>query len=214
LAVWLHAAPSYRKQYFAGGRRAMAKGQLQTVLEHIYHVAGPGAGRDDTDRRLLQRFARLRDESAFSLLVQRHGPLVWGVCWRVLQQVQDAEDAFQATFLILASRAGAVRWHDSVANWLYEAAHRLAHEIKTRNARRSRHEQQAAAMANLETAGCPLVTGSRSCSAISKAARAPRRPGNWAGRCARSSAGSNRRAACCAPGSLGAGWLCLPAASP
>jgi RNA polymerase sigma factor (sigma-70 family) len=129
----------------------MTKGQLHTVLEHIYQVAGAGSGRDDTDRQLLQRFARFRDESAFSLLVQRHGPLVWGVCQRVLQHAQDAEDAFQATFLVLACRAGAVHWHDSVANWLYEAAHRLAREIRTRNARRSRHEQQAAAMTRLDT---------------------------------------------------------------
>jgi RNA polymerase sigma factor (sigma-70 family) len=82
----------------------------------------------------------------FTLLVERHGPLVWGVCWRVLQQVQDAEDAFQAAFLVLACRSGAINWHDSVANWLYETAHRLASELKTRNARRWRHEQQAAAM--------------------------------------------------------------------
>jgi len=130
----------------------MAKGQLQSVLEHIYHVAGPAAGCDDSDRHLLQRFSRFRDDAAFAALVQRHGPLVWGVCWRVLQQVQDAEDAFQAAFLVLACRAGVVRWHESVANWLYEAAHRLAHEIKTRNARRSRHEQQAAAMVRTELA--------------------------------------------------------------
>src|SRR5207237_1173694 len=106
----------------SGRKRAMARGHLQTVLQHIYHVAGSAAERQQTDRELLQCFARARDEAAFKLLVDRHGPLVWGVCWRVLQHAQDAEDVFQATFLVLACRAGVLRWHDSVANWLYEVA--------------------------------------------------------------------------------------------
>ena len=73
---------------------------------------GPAAD----DRSLLAGYASGRDEEAFAALVRRHGPLVWGVCRRALRHTQDAEDCFQATFLVLARRAGSVRWHESVTN--------------------------------------------------------------------------------------------------
>src|SRR5262245_31052865 len=77
----------------------MAHAQLQAVVRHLRRTAnGPD---DPNDRRLLERFAASRDEGAFAVLVRRHGPLVWGVCWRTLGHIQDAEDCFQATFLVL-----------------------------------------------------------------------------------------------------------------
>src|SRR4051812_47656783 len=77
------------------------------------------------DRELLRRYAAGRDEAAFAALVRRHGPLVWNTCRRALDH-QDAEDVFQATFLVLARRSGAVQWGASVAPWLYAVARRLA----------------------------------------------------------------------------------------
>jgi C-terminal peptidase prc len=101
---------------------------------------------DSPDRALLERFAAGRDEGTFAALVKRHGPLVWGVCWRTLRHEQDAEDAFQATFLVLARKAGSVRWQPSVANWLYGVASRVAAEARARNARRRSRERQVAAL--------------------------------------------------------------------
>src|SRR5262249_26887681 len=94
--------------------------------------------------QLLERFAQRRDEGAFAALVERHGPLVLGVCRRILRHEQDAEDAFQATFYVLARRAGGFGWRDSVANWLYEVALRVSHKARSGAPRRRRHERQTA----------------------------------------------------------------------
>jgi RNA polymerase sigma factor (sigma-70 family) len=98
-----------------------------------------------SDRQLLNRFARERDESAFACLVRRHGALVLGVSRRVLQHDQDAEDVFQASFLILARKAASRRWQPSIAGWLYCVAHRLAVRTRARTVRRRRLEWQAGA---------------------------------------------------------------------
>jgi RNA polymerase sigma factor (sigma-70 family) len=127
----------------------MAGGQLRTILRHLaLEVRHEG---DLTDRQLLQRFAARRDEDAFAALVGRHGPLVLGVSRRVLGQAQDAEDVFQATFLVLAKRAGSVRWRESVANWLYGVAYRLAREARSATVRRRRRESQAASVPRADT---------------------------------------------------------------
>lgn len=89
------------------------------------------------DRDLLDRYTGQRDESAFAVLVQRHGPMVLRVCDRVLGNSHDAEDVFQATFLTLARKANAVAWHESISCWIYEVAHRLARKARALAARRA-----------------------------------------------------------------------------
>jgi RNA polymerase sigma factor (sigma-70 family) len=79
-----------------------------------------------TDGQLLAQFVAMRDEPAFAAIVQRHGPMVLGVCRRVLRHEQDAEDAFQATFLVLARKASSVLKRESLGCWLYQVAHRTA----------------------------------------------------------------------------------------
>jgi RNA polymerase sigma factor (sigma-70 family) len=120
----------------AGGFPGVPLGQLCRLLE------GQAAG-TLSDAQLLERFARDRDETAFAALVQRHGALVLGVCRRVLHHQQDAEDAFQATFLTLARRAGAVRWRESVGGWLHRVAHRIAGRARRDAGRRRAQERRA-----------------------------------------------------------------------
>src|SRR5947209_2166656 len=99
---------------------AMAAGQLDVVLRHIRKLVQPPEVDKFTDRQLLERFVSGRDESAFAAVLERHGPMVMGVCRRLLRNAQDAEDAFQATFLVLARKVGALHWRESVGGWLYE----------------------------------------------------------------------------------------------
>jgi RNA polymerase sigma factor (sigma-70 family) len=102
-------------------------------------------GRDDTDAvsdgELLRRFQTNGDEAAFELLVWRHGPMVLGACRRVLRDDHAAEDAFQATFLTLARKAGSIGVRDAVAGWLYTVAHRVAVEALQRRVRREALER-------------------------------------------------------------------------
>jgi RNA polymerase sigma factor (sigma-70 family) len=94
-----------------------------------------------TDGELLQRFVASRDESAFELLVWRHGPLVMNVCRRVLSDNHDAEDAFQATFVILARKAGTIGRGESLGAWLYKVASRVALRARALRARRRGRER-------------------------------------------------------------------------
>src|SRR5262249_4950070 len=95
-----------------------------------------------TDAQLLERFTAGRSEAAFTELVRRHGPLVLGVCRRVLRHEQDAEDAFQATFLVLARKGGTVARRGAVSGWLYQVAFHAALRVRTRAATRQRCERQ------------------------------------------------------------------------
>ena len=96
-----------------------------------------------TDQELLRLFLA-GCETSFSEIVQRHAGLVMGVCQRVLRHAADAEDAFQATFLVLARKAGALRWNDSIAGWLHETARRTSLKLRGSTARRREVERQAA----------------------------------------------------------------------
>jgi DNA-directed RNA polymerase specialized sigma24 family protein len=87
-----------------------------------------------SDQQLVAKAITGCDEAVFQTLVRRHGMMVYGVCWRVLRNEADAEDAFQATFLVLAQKLRSVRKHASLANWLHTVARRIA--LKTQNAHR------------------------------------------------------------------------------
>ena len=127
----------------------MANGQLGPLLRQLRRLAAPDGAVGDG--LLLERFLSRRDEDAFAALVRRHGPLVLGVCRRVLRQDQDAEDAFQAVFLVLARKAGSIRKHESVGSWLYEVAYRIAVKARAGAAQRRAYERQAAEMPRAET---------------------------------------------------------------
>ncbi|HEV3120052.1 MAG TPA: sigma-70 family RNA polymerase sigma factor [Gemmataceae bacterium] len=121
----------------------MAGGGSRVILRHIRQLADNSADASATDRELLRRFAAHRDQAAFAALVRRHGRLVFGVCRRVLGEEHDAEDAFQATFLILARKAGAPFWRESIGNWLYQIAFRLAVRMRRQAGRRQQRERYA-----------------------------------------------------------------------
>jgi RNA polymerase sigma factor (sigma-70 family) len=120
----------------------MIDGQANTLLQYLYHVVAPPSLGDLPDRELLHRFVTHHDETAFQVLLRRHGPMVLRVCQRLLHNRQDAEDAFQATFLVLTRKAASAHWHESVGTWLYEVAHRLALEAKSRACRRRAGESR------------------------------------------------------------------------
>src|SRR5437016_5922996 len=114
------------------------------VLAHLRRLAlRPGVA-GLADAQLLERFLARRDDGAFAELVRRHGPMVLGVCRRVLGEAHDAADAFQATFLVLARRAASITPRAAVGPWLYGVARRTALNARAAAARRRRAEQQAA----------------------------------------------------------------------
>jgi RNA polymerase sigma factor (sigma-70 family) len=108
---------------------------LKTVIEYLQQTL-------PQDGQLLASFVAVRDEAAFAALVRRHGRMVFGVCQRVLRHTQDAEDAFQATFLILARKAASVMKRESLSSWLYRVAYRTALEARAARLRRQQREMQ------------------------------------------------------------------------
>jgi RNA polymerase sigma factor (sigma-70 family) len=122
----------------------MTTGQTNRVLIHLHRLALLQERRGLTDAQLLERFLARREEIAFEEMVRRHGPMVLGVCRRVLGRSHDAEDAFQATFLVLVRRAESIVPRSRVGPWLYGVARRTALKARASAARRRRAEQHAA----------------------------------------------------------------------
>ncbi len=109
------------------------RGRLDSLVRRLRRtVASPADAASDAS--LLERFVASRDEAAFEVLLWRHGPMVLGVCRRMLRCAQDAEDAFQAAFLLLARKAASIRRREAVAGWLYRTACRVA--LRAREAAR------------------------------------------------------------------------------
>jgi RNA polymerase sigma factor (sigma-70 family) len=122
----------------------MAARPLHKTLEPLRQLAASQFFADWPDQRLLERFLAQRDQTAFAELLQRHRRLVWGVCRHLLGHEQDAEDAFQATFLVLALKGQSIRKTQALSSWLHGVAYRCAMQIKRQETRRQRREQDTA----------------------------------------------------------------------
>src|SRR5262245_6375192 len=120
----------------------VARDQMGNVIDSLRRAVVAGCKADPTDGQLLEDYLSRRDEVAVAALLRRHGPMVWGVCRRVLGSHHDAEDAFQATFLVLVRKAASVRQREQVGNWLYGVAHQTALKARTMQARRRTRERQ------------------------------------------------------------------------
>ena len=124
----------------------MATRRDNAVLQHLRRAILLDGGTGLTDSQLLGCFIDQRDEAAFAALVRRHGPMVLSVCRRIVGNVHDADDAFQATFLVLVRKASSVQPRELVANWLYGVAYHTALKARALAARRQAREKQVTAM--------------------------------------------------------------------
>jgi RNA polymerase sigma factor (sigma-70 family) len=124
----------------------MPTSRLREVIQHVRKSALLREGAGLTDGQLLACFIEHRDQAAFAALVKRHAPMVWGVCRRLLRNHHDAEEAFQATFLVLVRKAASILPREMVANWLYGVAHQTARKASALAARRRTRERQVTEM--------------------------------------------------------------------
>ena len=124
----------------------MPTAPMHCVTRHLRRLLAQETVSERTDGELLDRFVEDCDEQAFAVLVRRHEGLVLAVCRRVLGNPHDAEDAFQAVFLVLARRAASIRRQSSVGSWLFAVAYRLALKARSTAQRRFIHESQVSAM--------------------------------------------------------------------
>jgi RNA polymerase sigma factor (sigma-70 family) len=120
--------------------------QLSKLIQCVRSTANLHGAGEMTDGQLLESFVDRREEAALEVLVRRHGPMVWGVCRRILHNHHDAEDAFQATFLVLVRKAGSIVPRGMVGNWLYGVAHQTALKARTTTAKRRARERQVTDM--------------------------------------------------------------------
>lgn len=143
--LWINQEPVEDNEVEPTSRDAeMSTSPLNRVLQHILTDSRPEGG-DRSDSELLARFVRSRDGDAISLLVRRHASMVWGVCRRLLHNHHDAEDAFQATFLVLVRKARHVP-REAVPNWLYGVARQTAVRLRSTAAKRGLREAQVVVM--------------------------------------------------------------------
>jgi RNA polymerase sigma factor (sigma-70 family) len=128
----------------------MANKSLNGILQHLCKLAAVQSARQLADHELLQRFAGGKDEAAFTVLVQRHAPMILGVCRRMLGNSHDAEDACQTAFLVLAQKATSIRKTTSLRSWLHGVAVHVATHLRRERVRRCKREResQTAAMAD------------------------------------------------------------------
>ncbi len=127
--------------------------QLDNIMTWLHRVIGTPPTGDLADGQLLERFTTQHDETAFEGLLARHGPLVLGVCRRVLADAHEADDAFQATFLVLVRKAASLRKRGSLASWLFTVAYHIALKVRGDAARRREVETRSAAMSPREATG-------------------------------------------------------------
>jgi RNA polymerase sigma factor (sigma-70 family) len=125
----------------------MVASGLNAVLEHVCNLVNTEETRRLSDRQLLHLYLEDRSQDAFAELLRRHQRMVWNVCRGALPCREDAEDAFQATFVVLARKSGSIRKYDSLASWLHGVAHRVALRARRDAARRQARDRQASAMA-------------------------------------------------------------------
>lgn len=123
----------------------MPQQSLSSFMQLLRRAAASHARDEQADGELLRRFAQEGDATAFEILVHRHGPMVWSVCRRLLTRTEDAEDAFQAAFVVLLRRAGSIRQGSLLGNWLYGVAYRVAVRARATAARRGALEKQGIA---------------------------------------------------------------------
>src|SRR5262245_30152829 len=119
---------------------------MNRLIQHLRVGLPDLDGSDATDGQLLECYLARREEAPFATLVRRHGPMVWGVCRRILHTLQDTEDAFQATFLVLARKAASIVPRQMVGNWLYGVAYQTAIKAQALAARRQSRERQVTDM--------------------------------------------------------------------
>jgi RNA polymerase sigma factor (sigma-70 family) len=124
----------------------MATNQTSEIIQHLRRAVLLREGAGQTDKQLLEVYLSRREEAALAALVYRHGPMVWGVCRRVLRNYHDAEDAFQATFLVLVRKASSIALPELLANWLYGVAHQTALKARATTAKRRSRERQVMKM--------------------------------------------------------------------
>jgi RNA polymerase sigma factor (sigma-70 family) len=128
-----------------GGETSLATEPINRLIQHLVSsFSHDGAGK--TDGELLDSFILHKDEAAIAALVRRHGPMVWGVCCRMLRNDHDAEDAFQAAFLVLVQKAATLPNRETVGNWLYGVAHQTALRMRALAAKRNVRERQLVVM--------------------------------------------------------------------
>src|SRR5262249_23554150 len=128
----------------------MGTNALNRVIGQVRQAALRQDGTGSTDGELLECYLGRRDEAAFEALVRRHGPMVLGGCRRILRNEADAEDAFQATFLVLVRKAGAIRCRGQLGNWLYGVAHNTALKARAMIRKRRTKEREAGAAPKAE----------------------------------------------------------------
>ena len=131
----------------------MGIGPGDDILRQIGSLLRHGTVTGLSDQQLLERFANDRDEVAFAALVERHGAMVQRACRGILRDEHEAQDAFQAAFLLLARRAGRLWIRGSLAPWLHAVAWRVAIDARKAAARRRKHERRASVMAPVGVAG-------------------------------------------------------------